>query len=493
MKQNEFIQLLNLQLAQIQEKKLRTKIYLAIKATLPQLKLQQDFKCPSTRFLSETLGVSRDTLEKVYAQLEQEGFFLRIKGKGTFIRAQQTFTNSRLTVSHTIEREIDYQLPENIENLEQLFFDQNLNFFADGMPEIRNFPFRKWYENEKNVLNQEGLKIFLKDNEAGDTLLREQITQLINLHRNTTISADQVLIVNSTQQALYLCGRVLFSPQDKIILENPYYSGAYILFKSMGLDLHCINLDSEGLKIQECAQISNPKAVYVTPANQYPSGIQMGEQRKKQIIEYAEKNNSYIIEDDYDALLLNKSKNTAILGLDPYQRTIYLGLFSKYILPSLRLSYLIVPKALVEPFKRYRNYIDGSAPSKYFQMLLANFMQKGHYFEYLRQMQQLYLQRYQYFIHYYDLYLADFCFIKDHHPSMQIACYFKTEIPVTLEGALVKGAELKGIALTALSQFYEFDIEYGFVLGFSSLNHTEIRLCMVQLRELIQNELARLT
>lgn len=485
MKQNEFIQLLSQNLAQTNENKLRTKIYLAIKETLPQLNLQSDFKCPSTRFLSEHLGVSRDTVEKVYAQLEQEGLLQRIKSKGTFIRAQ-------VKAESQPSEAFEYRLPENTEQLENLFFDQNLNFFADGMPEIRNFPFKKWYETEKNALSQYGLNIFLKDNAAGDDLLCQQIAQHINLNRNTQISAEQVLIVNSTQQALYLCGRVLFNPNDKIIMENPYYSNAYQLFKHMNLDLKCIGLDHEGLKIQDCADIQDAKAIYVTPANQYPSGIQMSATRKNQIIEYSEKNNSYILEDDYDALLLNKTQNTAILGLDPYQRTIYLGSFSKYILPSLRLSYLILPKALIEPFKRYRNYIDGSAPSQYFQVLLGNFMQRGHYAEYLRQMQQLYLKRYQTFISCFELYLSDFCFVKQHHPSMQVACYFKAEIPNTLEQALVNGAALHNIAITRLSQFYEYDREYGFVLGFSSLNDTEIKLCMKELRQLIHNELARL-
>lgn len=485
MKQNEFIQLLSLNIAQTEGRKLRTKIYLAMKETLLQLNLQSEFKCPSTRFLSESLGVSRDTIEKVYAQLTQEGIFQRSKGKGTFVKVH-------LKPEPQILAPVEYQLSEHTAQLENLCFDQNLNFFTDGMPEIRNFPFKKWYETEKNALSQHGLNIFLKDNRAGDELLCEQIAQHLNLNRNTQISAHQVLIVNSTQQALYLCGRVLFNPHDQIIMENPYYSNAYQLFEHMNLDLKCIGLDQEGLKIQDCADIPHVKAIYVTPASQYPSGIQMSATRKKQIIEYAEKNNSYIIEDDYDALLLNKAQNAAILALDPYQRTIYIGSFSKYILPSLRLSYLILPSALIEPFKRYRNYIDGSAPSQYSQVLLASFMQKGHYAEYLRQMQQLYLKRYQTFIACFELYLAEYCFVKEHHPCMQMACYFKANIPHALEQALVKGAELQHISITRLSQFYKYDLEYGFVLGFSSLNDTEIKLCMKELRQLISNELARL-
>lgn len=486
MKQNEFIQLLNNHLAQSHKNKLRTKLYLAIKATILQLNLHADFKCPSTRFLSEHLGISRDTVEKVYAQLEQEGIFRRIKGKGTFVKAD-------LKIEVGLPETIQYQLPKNSEKLENLFFDQNLNFFADGMPEIRNFPFKKWYETEKSALTQYGLNIFLKDNSAGDHLLCEEIAQHLNLNRQTKISAEQVLIVNSTQQALYLCGRVLFNPDDTVIMENPYYLNAYQLFEHMQLNLQCIGLDSQGLKIHECENIGHVKAVYVTPASQYPSGIQMSLLRKQEIIEYANKSNSYIIEDDYDALSLNKIQNTTILGLDNYQRTIYIGSFSKYILPSLRLSYLVLPKALVEPFKRYRNYIDGSAPSQYSQVLLANFMQRGYYAEYLHHMQKLYLTRYQTFINSFNLYLAEYCFIQQQQPSMHIACYFKSAIPIHLETALVNSAKLHNIAITRLSQFYQSQAEYGFVLGFSALNDTEIKLCMKKLHQLIKNELVRLT
>ncbi len=485
MKQNEFIQILQGNLSNSKQKKLKTKVYLAIKESLIQLQLQQDFKCPSSRFLSETIGVSRDTVEKTYDQLEQEGMLYRIKGKGSFAKAAPT----KIVID---QQNTHYSLPENSERLEALFFDQNLNFFADGMPEIRNFPFRKWYDTEKDVLTQNGLSIFLKDNSAGNEQLRHEIAQLVNLNRDCHINAENVLIVNSTQQALYLCGRVLFHENDRIILENPYYSNAYHLFKMMNLDVQCIALDEQGIQIEPCEQLESVKAMYITPANQYPSGIQMSLVRKKQVIDYAQKHEAYIIEDDYDAFMLNKAENSAILGLDPYQRTIYLGSFSKYILPSLKLSYLILPNQLIEPFKRYRNYIEGSAPSQYYQAILASFMQKGYYAEYLAEMQKIYLTRYLAFKQYFEIYLSDFCFIKEHHPSMQIACYFKKTITSSLEDALVKAAEVKNIYITRLSQFYDFDLEYGFVLGFPSLNDTEIKLCMTQLRQLIQSELARI-
>lgn len=497
MTQIEFIQLLNDNFNLTQEKVLRTKLYLAIKKTLAEVDLAPEFKCPSTRFLSALLGISRDTVEKTYAQFEQEGIFYRIKGKGSFIRAsaQLHAVVPVQTGKHdtTTQAQNHYFLPHNSEKLEALFFDQNLNFFADGMPEIRDFPFKKWYDSEKNALRQHGLGIFLKDNAAGDALLCHEIAQFLNLNRHTQVTADQVLIVNSTQQALYLCAQVLFNPQDKVIMENPYYSNAYHLFNLVGLDLYCTPLDAEGLDIQRCAELEDIKAVYVTPASQYPSGIQMSAARKQQIIQFAEAHQSYIIEDDYDALMLHTEKNTAIMGMDRYQRTIYLGSFSKYILPSLRISYMVLPQALIEPFKRYRNYIDGSAPSQYFQVILARFMQTGDYAKYLKHMQQLYAQRYQAFMACFDLYLADYFYLKEHYPCMQIACYFKAHIPHHLEHALVQGGEIREMWITRLSQFYAYDAEYGVVLGFSALNQTEIKACMLILRQLIESELSRCT
>ena len=175
-----------------------------------------------------------------------------------------------------------------------------------------------------------------------------------------------------------------------------------------------------------------------------------------------------------------------------HQHTIYLGSLSKYFLPSLKLSYLILPNALIEPFKHYRNYMEGSAPSQYMQAILAQFMQKGDYADYLADMQALYLGRYQSFIVLFDQYLSEYCKIGEPRSCMQMACYFKKNIPIKFEQALVDGAALQQISLTALSQFYTDKAKYGFVLGFSALNHTEIQLCMIQPSTLIQPELKRL-
>jgi GntR family transcriptional regulator/MocR family aminotransferase len=485
MNQKEFMELLRHNLEKNNDARLKVKFYQSLKSLVLSIQNTEDFKCPSSRFLSESFGVSRDTVEKVYTQLEDEGILYRIKGKGSFVYAKSG--QHRQSAQN-----MQYDLAPESQQLEDLFFDQNLNFFADGIPEIRNFPFKKWYETEKQVLYSAGLSIYMKDNSAGNELLREQIAQLVNLHRHTQVSPEQVLIVNSTQQAVYLCGRVLLPENSQVILEHPYYSNAYHLFKHMHMSLKCIGLDAEGLKIQDAESLENIRAVYVTPSCQYPSGIQMSEQRKRQIIEFAEKKNAYIIEDDYDAFMLKKEKNKAVFASDHYQRTVYIGSFSKYLLPGLRLSYLILPERLVEPFKRYRNYIDGSAPSQHIQVQLAHFMKNGEYAVYLHKMQQIYLKRYQAFIHYFNQYLAFYCELKEHHPSMQIACYFKNlKLAEKLENALVKGAELKGIAITHLSQFYENDPEYGFVLGFSALNDTEIKACMLELTQMISAEIKR--
>ncbi|WGX73838.1 GntR family transcriptional regulator [Acinetobacter radioresistens] len=152
MNNNEFLQRVKNGLKHSSERQLTLKVFQVIKNFLQESDYIQEFKFPSSRFLSESLGISRDTIEKAYELLENEKLVYRVKGKGTFSIPSQ--------IPRTIQEESNFSLPEQLIQLETLFFDQNLDFFADGMPEVRNFPFKKWYDTEKLALEQNGLNIF---------------------------------------------------------------------------------------------------------------------------------------------------------------------------------------------------------------------------------------------------------------------------------------------------------------------------------------------
>ena len=192
---NEFIQSIQTLLLYNAQYKLKVRLYLAVKQSIQTLQWGRDLKCPSSRFLSESLGISRDTVEKTYQQLEQEGWLYRIKGKGTFVKvnAQRKIELNTSTTLPAVSSN-EFVLPESQQRLQGLFFDQNLHFFADGMPEIRHFPFRKWYEAEKEVLAQDGLKVFLKDNSCGHAVLRHEIAQMTNLNRHTHTHGKSILL-----------------------------------------------------------------------------------------------------------------------------------------------------------------------------------------------------------------------------------------------------------------------------------------------------------
>lgn len=538
MKPYDFTQILQQHLSVRTETRLNVRLYLAFKDSIITVQPKQAFKAPSTRFLSENLAMSRDTVEKAFQYLEQEKWMIRKQGKGSFILPRPVASESQaaqinegfLALKHSNMTEQpsivaqDYVLATQTEQLDDIFFDQNLHFFADGMPEIRNFPFKKWFETEKHALKTQGLTIFLKDQSAGVALLQQQIAQLSAIHRQIHVEPEQVLIINSTQQALYLCSRVLFDPEDLLLMENPYYSNAKQVFELANLNIRHVAVDQEGMNIeadlcqqhtQQMEQLHNkqineqvskqvnkqpssktvkiPKAVYITPANQFPSTVQMSLKRRQDLVDYAQQQQCYLIEDDYDALMLAQPSLPAVFSLDHHQRTIYIGSMSKYILPSLRLSYMILPKQLIAPFQRYRNIIDGSAPSQYSQVLLALFMQQGHYARYLTHMQQLYASRYQSFIFNFNQYLGEYCYLEPYQASMQVACYFHPQwAEQVCEDDLVIQAKQSDIDLTGLSQFYAAPLapRYGFVLGFSALSESEILVCMQQLGALMHQTLA---
>lgn len=538
MKPYDFIQILQQHLSVRTETRLNVKLYLAFKDSIITVQPKHAFKAPSTRFLSENLAMSRDTVEKTFQYLEQEQWMIRKQGKGSFILPRPVASKSQtaqisegfVALKHSDMTEQpsivaqDYVLATQTEQLDDIFFDQNLHFFADGMPEIRNFPFKKWFETEKHALKTQGLTIFLKDQSAGVALLQQQIAQLSAIHRQIHVEPEQVLIINSTQQALYLCSRVLFDLEDLLLMENPYYSNAKQVFELANLNIRHVPVDQEGMNIQAdlCQQhtqqmeqlhnkkineqvskqvnkqpssktVKTPKAIYITPANQFPSTVQMSLKRRQDLVDYAQQQQCYLIEDDYDALMLAQPSLPAVFSLDHHQRTIYIGSMSKYILPSLRISYMILPKQLIAPFQRYRNIIDGSAPSQYSQVLLALFMQQGHYARYLTHMQQLYASRYQSFIFNFNQYLGEYCYLEPYQASMQVACYFHPQwAEQAYENDLVMHAKQSDIDLTGLSQFYAAPLapRYGFVLGFSALSESEILVCMQQLGALMHQTLA---
>jgi GntR family transcriptional regulator/MocR family aminotransferase len=202
------------------------------------------------------------------------------------------------------------------------------------------------------------------------------------------------MVVSGSQQALSLTARVLVDPDSPVWVEEPGYGGARDVLRLRGARLVPVPVDEEGLNVtagvERCPEA---RAAYVTPSHQYPLGVVMSASRRLQLLDWAQRNGSWIIEDDYDSEYRYESFPIASLqGLDRDSRVLYVGTFSKVLFPALRLGYIVIPADLVARFVAVRDATDIFPPT-FAQAVLADFIREGHFARHLRRTRALYRER----------------------------------------------------------------------------------------------------
>ncbi|KAG0958876.1 hypothetical protein G6F31_012215 [Rhizopus arrhizus] len=222
---------------------------------------------------------------------------------------------------------------------------QAVRAFATGLPETRTFPTDIWERLQRQALKEHRGQVLLHGAPQGAAPLRKAIASYLNLERGANVSADQILVLSSTRQALFLCAHLLVDAGKPILLENPGYFGAKKAFESAEARIVPIDVDEQGIRTDLLrADRSGANCVYVTPSHQYPTGATLSLARRLELTRWAAENGKWIIEDDYDSEFHYEGLPTAcVQGLDKYQRTLYIGTFSKTLYPGLRMGYIALP------------------------------------------------------------------------------------------------------------------------------------------------------
>ncbi|MCA1647250.1 MAG: PLP-dependent aminotransferase family protein, partial [Chloroflexi bacterium] len=224
--------------------------------------------------------------------------------------------------------------------------------------------------------------------------LREAIASYLGAVRAVRCSPEQVIVVGGSQQALDLAARVLLDPGNTVWFEEPGYLGARAALRGAGAQVIPVPVDEDGLDVGAGeAMASAARMAYVTPSHQYPLGVTMSLSRRLALLAWATRADAWILEDDYDSEFRYAGRPLAALqGLDTSARVIYIGTFSKTLLPSLRLGYLVVPPDLVDAFTSARAVVDRQSPLLD-QAVLCDFITEGHFSRHIRRMRQLYAER----------------------------------------------------------------------------------------------------
>jgi len=444
---------------------------------------------PASRALAKSLGVSRDTVESAYAQLHAEGFIERRVGSGSFVAEMTEFApGHRRSRRDALLRN---QAPNLSKRGNAMFRGGGVREmlmprpFAHGVPDTRSFPLQLWERLERQVLKETGTLALLHGDPQGAEPLRRAIADYVNLERGARATADRVLVLTSSQQAMTLCANVLLDPGERIFIEDPAYYGARKAFDAAGLECVPVRVDRQGILVEPILATPNrAKAVFLTPSHQFPTGATLALDRRLALIEWAAGHQAWIIEDDYDSEFHYAGKPTAcVQGLDPNDRTIYIGTFTKSLFPGLRIGYVVLPPQLVQPMTVARTLLDGHTASMA-QLTLARFMEGGHFGAHVRTMRGIYAQRLAVLSDLVRRHLSDFVDPRVPIGGLQMPCVLTCEIS---ERAAIEAARRVGVELTGLSALHAAgDGKAGFLMGFAAYTPAELEGAVRKLATALQ-------
>lgn len=334
-------------------------------------------KMPSKRKLANSLRISQNTVNAAYQQLVAEGYLEARIRSGHYVGTvvEDGFFASPPRASRTIKEWTDER-------------DEYDFVFDHASVDCSAFPFDTWRRLYKDALFEEENLLPLGDPQ-GDYGLRCEISEYLYRSRGVQCSPGQLVIGSGTQTLLLLLVQIL-GWNRKYAMEDPGYSRARKVLLHNGVQVSPIPLDQEGLSIRALRE-QEADIVYVTPSHQFPTGIVMSISRRYELLQWAvEKSARYIIEDDYDSEFRYSSKPIPSLqGLDTNGRVIYMGTFSKALMPSLRFSYMVLPAELLDIYRdRFSFYFQ--TVSRIEQKVMERFMREGFWSSHIQKMRNVY-------------------------------------------------------------------------------------------------------
>jgi 2-aminoadipate transaminase len=235
--------------------------------------------------------------------------------------------------------------------------------FAGGMPAPELFPVDEMKEVTINVLDNDGQKALQYGPTDGFLPLREKIVERLKKFNITGIDASEILLTAGSQQGLDFTGKLFLDPGDVVICERPSYLGAINAFKAYECNFADVQMDSDGMIMDrlEDALKSNSRAkfIYVIPDFQNPTGMTWTVQRRKELVDMANKYDVIIIEDGpYCEIRFEGQIPPAVKSFDTEGRVIYLGTFSKTLVPGLRLGWILAKKEIITKFNQLKQGAD---------------------------------------------------------------------------------------------------------------------------------------
>lgn len=336
--------------------------------------LKENERMPSKKALSSHLGISVNTIETAYSVLVQEGYLVSVPRSGYYV----------CRIAEPIGESFSYTRKKTVRHNHRIDFKTNA-VDADA------FPFSTWIKLSKETMYSSP-ELLSTGDAQGDYELRESIAKYLHEFRGVKCDPDQIVVGAGIEYLLLLLTKIL-GADNVYAVENPGYRKTCEILKSSGKGINYIPLDLDGMIIDSLTD-THSNIVYITPSHQFPTGIVMPIGRRFELLSWAaEKENRYIIEDDYNSEFNFSAKPIpAVQGLSPNSKVIYMSTFSRSLAPSIRIAYMVLPPQLLDVY--HKNFsIYSSTVSRFEQHTLNKFISGGYLQRHLNRVKNIYKKR----------------------------------------------------------------------------------------------------
>jgi GntR family transcriptional regulator/MocR family aminotransferase len=461
-------------------KNLSGEIYRQVRRAILDRRLRPGDPLPPTRLLARTLAVARTTVTLAYDQLAGEGFVTSRVGAGTFVSELVTHSVAAATRLRPDGMLRPRPVWESVE-LSTTFARPARFDFRTGIPDATLFPHRAWRRLIARSLRSADRTAGVYQHPAGHPDLRAAIARHIGTARSVDASADDVIITNGTQQALDILARVLLAPGDLVAVEDPGYSPPRQLFKALGMRVLGVPVDRDGLAVDALPR--RVRLVYVTPSHQYPLGVSMSLARRQALLAWADRHDAAIIEDDYDSEFRFGGRPLEPLQtLDAAGRVIYVGSFSKTMLPTLRLGFLVAPRSIRSAVHKAK-YVTDWHTSTLVQAAFVRLLESGGYARHIRRLSAVYRGRHEMIASAVTRLFADHLELVPSSTGLHLAARARHASPGQI-AAIVRRAADADVAVQALtSSPASQGAPAGIVLGYGAITTRDVPEGLRRLRQ----------
>lgn len=383
-------------------------IYISIRNSIENGNLKKNSKLPSIRGLSESLGVSKTTVIAAYDQLCAEGYIMTKPQSGYFVAAQ--FENKRKAV----------EIKDNISNKENRYYEYD---FSGKSIDGKIINLAEWKKKIKDIINRSYLLTSYGDAQGEETL-RLALQKYALGTRSVISSAGNIIVGAGTQALLFqLCS--ILGQGKRVAVQKAGYVQSEFVFKSFGYEITYFESDLHGVTLKSLQSIQ-PDIILINPNFSGTSGANMPVTRRLEIINWAAENNAIIIEDDYNGeLRYSTHPMPCVQNHDP-ENTVYIGSFSKVLLPSVRISYMVLPEKLMKKFSKIKPIINQTA-SKTEQLALADYINTNKIDAHLRKARRIYLDKSKVTLESIEKHIPD-CEIVFNETSMYVSIRLKNKV-----------------------------------------------------------------